>query len=357
MACLPAHRNDARMRARRGVGPQRDAPGSTNPHERIAMNTIRFTRRAAVAGALALAVGAAVAQQGAPVRLIVGYNAGGPVDGAARLIAPVFSKELGQTVVVENKPGANAAIAGDTVAKAGSDANLLWFAASPTITISPNISKKMLFDPAKDIRPLAPVVSYYNVLVLNKDLPFRSLKDLIDHAKANPGAITYGSAGVGGSNHLSGELFAAKTGTKMTHVPYKGNAPAMTDVIGGQLTMMFDITSTARNFIASGKVRGIAVTSPQRNPALPDVPTMAEAGVPGFDVGGWFALYGSAGIPAAAATRHNEAMNRALAQPELKAKLEDMGYVVWTGAAKLVAERAEKERAMWSTVTKGIEID
>jgi tripartite-type tricarboxylate transporter receptor subunit TctC len=321
------------------------------------MNTISLGRRLAVFGAFALAAGTGFAQQGAPVRLLVGYAPGGPVDAAARLIAPAFSRELGMQVVVENKPGANATIAGDSVAKAGPDSTVLWFAASPTVTISPNVMKKMAFDPAKDLKPLSPILSYYNVLVINKDLPFKSLKDLTDFAKANPAKVTYGSAGVGGSNHLCGELFALQAQAKMTHVPYKGNAPAMTDVIGGQLTMMFDIIGSARNYIAGGKVRAIAVTSPARNPSLPDVPTMAESGLPGFDVGGWYAIYGSPGMPAAMVARYNEAMNKALAQPELKARLEEMGYQLWTGAPRVVADRAEKERAMWATVTKGIEIE
>ncbi|MBI5257773.1 MAG: tripartite tricarboxylate transporter substrate binding protein [Burkholderiales bacterium] len=316
-----------------------------------------FTRRAAVLSGLALAASAALAQGGAPVRLLVGYAAGGPVDAAARLIAPALAKELGSPVQVENKPGANATLAGDMVAKGTPDGTLLWFAASPTVTISPNVMKKMAFDPGKDLTPLAPVLSYYNVLVINKDLPFQNLKELTDYAKANPEKVAYGSAGIGGSNHLCGELFAARSQVKLTHVPYKGNAPAMTDVMGGQLTMMFDIIGSARNYIAGGKVRAIAVTSPQRNASLPSVPTMSEAGLPGFDVGGWYGVYGPANTPAAVTARLNQAITKALAQPELKAKLEEMGYELWTGAPKLLADRAQKERAMWATVTKGIEID
>ena len=168
-------------------------------------------------------------------------------------------------MVVENKPGANATLAGDIVSKGPTDGTLLWFAASPTVTISPNVMKKMHFDPGKDLTPVAPVLSYYNVLVINKDLPYRNLKELVDFARANPDKVSYGSAGIGGSNHLSGELLAAKAGVKLTHVPYKGNAPAMTDVIGGQITMMFDIIGSARNYIAGGKVRALAVTTPARN--------------------------------------------------------------------------------------------
>jgi len=215
----------------------------------------------------------------------------------------------------------------------------------------------MAFDPARDLVALAPVLSYYNVLVVNKDQPFQNLKELIEYAKKNPGQLSYGSAGIGGSNHLSGELFAQQAGIKLTHVPYKGNAPSMTDVIGGQLAMMFDIVGGARGFIASGKVRAMAVTSPQRNPTLPNVPTMAEAGLPGFDVGGWYGVYAAAGTPPALVARLNQAITRALAQPELHNRLDEMGYELWTGAPKLLADRASKERAMWATVTKGIEIE
>ena len=313
--------------------------------------------RALLATAVACTAGALQAQQ-VPhtVRLLVGYSAGGPVDQAARVIAPVLSRELGTTVVVENKPGANATTAGDTVAKAGPDGSLLWFAASPTVTISPNVMK-MPFDPARDLTPVAPILSYYNVLVINKDLPFKSLHELVEYARANPTKVSYGSAGVGGSNHLSGELLAARTGTKMLHVPYKGNAPAMTDVIGGQITMMFDIISTARGYIAADKVRAIAVTSPARNPSLPQVPTMTESGIPDYEVGGWYAVYGPAQLPKALAARYTQAFANALKDPELKAKLDAAGYEPWTGGPEVVNARAGKERAMWATVTKDIKVD
>ncbi|MEJ8837241.1 Bug family tripartite tricarboxylate transporter substrate binding protein [Ramlibacter sp. AN1133] len=314
-------------------------------------------RRALLVTALAGTAGALQAQQvPATVRLVVGYAAGGPVDQAARTIAPVLARELGATVLVENKPGANATTAADSVAKAGPDGSLLWFAASPTVTISPNVMK-LPFDPAKDLTPVAPVLSYYNVLVINKDLPFRNLRELVEYAKANPGKVSYGSAGVGGSNHLSGELLAARTGTKMLHVPYKGNAPAMTDVIGGQLTMMFDIISTARTYIASEKVRAIAVTSPTRNPSLPQVPTMTESGIPDYEVGGWYAVYGPAQLPKALAARYTQAFATALKDPELKAKLEAAGYELWHGGPDTVDARARKERGMWATVTKDIKVE
>lgn len=307
---------------------------------------------------LALASGLAQAQPvPSTVRLLVGYAAGGPVDQGARMIAPVLARELGANVVVENRPGANATIAGDSVAKGPPDGSVLWFAASPTVTISPNVMSKMPFDPTQDLLPLAPVLSYYNVLVTNKDLPLRSLRELVDYARANPGKVSYGSAGVGGSNHLSGELLAARTGTTMLHVPYKGNAPAMTDVIGGQITMMFDIISTARSHIAGDKVRAIAVTSPARNPSLPNVPTMAEAGIADYEVGGWYAVYAPPQLPKALAVRYTQAFANALKDPDLRSKLEAAGYELWEGGPEVVDARARKERAMWATVTKDIKVE
>ena len=321
------------------------------------------SRRLATA-ALALAPFAfalpAAAQDGQPVRLIVGYAAGGPVDQGARLFGQALSKELGMPVMVENKPGANATIAGNEVVRAKPDGLTLWFAASPTITISPNVMTKMPFDPAKDLTPVAPILSYYNVLVVNNGEPYKNVQELVAYAKANPGKLAYGSAGVGGSNHLGALLFARRSGIEMNHIPYKGNAPAMTDVIGGQLNMMLDIISTASSYIHSGKVRAIAVTSPQRNASLPDVPTFAESGIEGlkgFDVGGWYGVYGPKGMAPELVAKLNKATNAALAQPDLKKRYKDLGYDEWTGNPQKLAERAAKERAMWATVTQGITVD
>ena len=293
---------------------------------------------------------------GQTVRLVVGYAPGGPVDAAARLFAPALSRELGQPVVVENKPGAGGAMGGDMVAKAAPNGLLLFFAASPTMTISPHILKAMAFDTAKDVTPIAPLVSYTNVLVVNKDQPFKTVPELVAYAKANPGKVAYGSAGMGASNHLSGELFALRTGATLNHVPYKGNAPAMTDVIGGQINMMFDIIGSARNYVASNRVRAVAVTSRERNASMPDVPSMREVGIADYDVGGWYALYGPAKMPADLVARLNDATRKALAGDELKNKLIEQGYDIWTGSPQLVSERAARELTLWGTVTKGIQV-
>jgi tripartite-type tricarboxylate transporter receptor subunit TctC len=322
------------------------------------MNRSRITRRLALGmGALLLAASHAAAQTSSPVRLLVGYAAGGPVDAAARLFAPVLAKELGTQVIVDNRPGASGALAGAAVAKAPADGLTLFFAASPTITISPNLPNKMPFDPAKDLTPIAPVLSYANVLVVNKELPLQNLKDLIAYARAHPGKLFYGSAGIGASNHLSGELFAAQTKTQLTHVPYKGNAPAMTDVIGGQISMMFDITSTARNFIAADRVRALAVTSRERNPSLPDVPTMREAGLPGYEVIGWYGVYGPAQMPGATVARVGEAVRKALASDQLHTLWTEHGYEPWAGGPDVLAAQAARDREMWAGVTQGMKLE
>jgi tripartite-type tricarboxylate transporter receptor subunit TctC len=293
---------------------------------------------------------------GQTVRLVVGYAAGGPVDAAARLFAPALSRELGQSVVVENRPGAGGAMGGDAVAKATPNGLLLFFAASPTMTISPHILKSMPFDTAKDVTPIAPILSYANVLVVNKDQPFKTVPELISYAKAHPNKLAYGSAGMGASNHLSGELFALRTGTTLTHVPYKGNAPAMTDVIGGQINMMFDIIGSARNYVSSGRVLAVAVTSRERNVSMPDVPTMREAGLADYEVGGWYGLYGPAKLPAEMVQRLNDATRKALASDDLKNKWAEQGYDLWVGPPQWLAERAARELALWATVTKGIQV-
>ena len=322
------------------------------------------TRRLALsllATATVLAIASpAIAQDNPPIRLLVGYSAGGPVDQGARLVSVALSKELGTSVIVENKPGANATMAGSEVARAKPDGLTLWFAASPTVTISPNVMTKMPFDPAKDLTAVSPVLSYYNVLVVNNDQPFKTTRELVDYAKAHPSTLSYGSAGVGGSNHLGMLLFARRSGVEVNHIPYKGNAPAMTDVIGGQISMMMDIISTASVYIQSKKVRAIGVTSPQRNAMLPDVPTLAESGIEGlkgFDVGGWYGVYGPKGLSPELTTKLNKAINAALKQPELAKRLKELGYDEWQGEPQKLTDRAAKERAMWATVTQGIVVD
>jgi tripartite-type tricarboxylate transporter receptor subunit TctC len=319
-----------------------------------------FSRRSsllAVGAALACLAGSSWAQTqstGPTVKLIVGYAAGGPVDAAARVFAPVLSRELSQPVIVENRAGAGGAVAGNSVVKAAPNGLELFFAASPTMTISPHVLKAMAFDPLKDLAPLAPILSYANVLVINQNQPFKTLPELVAYAKANPGKLAYGSAGMGASNHLSGELFARRAGVTMTHVPYKGNAPAMTDVMGGQIQMMFDIVGGAKSHIDGGKVRPLAVTSKERNPALPQLPSMTELGIRDYDVGGWYGLYGPLGMASEASQKVAAATARALQDAELNKRWIDQGYVIWNAKPADLAERMRREHALWAEVTKGM---
>jgi tripartite-type tricarboxylate transporter receptor subunit TctC len=307
-----------------------------------------------------LAAPPAAAQNAQPVRLLVGYPPGGSADQSARALAQALGKELGVAVVVENKPGANATIAGNEVARAKPDGLTLWYSASPTITISPNVMSKMPFDPAKDLTPIAPVVNYYNVLVVNPGGPYKTIRELVAYAKAHPGKLSYGSVGVGGSNHLGLLLFARRAGIEMNHIPYKGSMPALTDVIGGQIDMMLDVVGNSMPYIQSGKIRAIALASPQRNASLPDVPSMAESGIDSlkdFDVGGWSGVYAPKGMAPELAAKLNQAVNAALAQPELQSRIKNLGYDAWIGTPGDLAERGAKERAMWATVTQGIVVD
>jgi tripartite-type tricarboxylate transporter receptor subunit TctC len=317
------------------------------------MTTRRLTFALALAACWALP---AAAQTPAAVRLVVGYAAGGPVDAAARQFAPQLARELGTTVIVENRPGASGSLAAAAVTSAVPDGQTLFFAASPTLTINPNIYRKLPFDPAA-LTPIAPLLTYANVLVVNTESPVRSVRDLMAQAASQPGKLSYGSAGTGSSNHLSGELLAAQSKTKLLHVPYKGNAPAMNDLLGGQISMMFDIVGSARPQIAGGRIRALAVTSRERNASLPDVPTMRESGLPKFEVIGWFGLYGPPKLQPALALKLGDAARKAIGSEELKPLWNEQGYERWNGTAETLATQARKDRAMWSTVTKGIELE
>lgn len=320
----------------------------------------RLTRRHAALAALVsltvMSAGPVAAQPNQPIKLVVGYAAGGPVDASARLFAVAWGQALGQTVLVENRVGAGGAIGGDSVVKAKPDGLTVFYGASPTMTISAHVLPSMPFKPATDLTPVAPVLGYTNMLVINKDQPFKTVSELVAYAKANPGKLSYGSAGNGASNHLSGELFAARAGIKMTHVPYKGNAPAMTDVIGGQINMMFDIISTAKTYVDSGKVLAVAVTSKGRNKAMPNLPSMQEAGVPNYDVGGWYALFVPNKTDPALVKKYADASNQVMNSPAMKAKLTELGYDEWHGTAKDVTDRIQREDKVWGDLIKTIQI-
>lgn len=286
-----------------------------------------------------------------PIKLIVGYSAGGPVDATGRIFARFLADQLKGSVVVENKAGASGMIAADYTAKATPDGYTLNFVASPSMTITPVVQRSKLFDPRKDFTLIGGVVQYANVLLIGPQIPAKSVAELVAYAKANPDKVSFGSAGVGGSNHLSAELMRQSTGTEMLHVPYKGNSPAMMDVVSGKITFMFDIIGTGRNFIESGQARGLAVTSKTRNPSLPDVPTMIEAGIAGFEVVGWFAVIGPNKMPEPVVTQLRTALEAVRKNPEFRKAVEAVGYTVDDGiGATELAARIDREYKMWQGV-------
>ncbi len=268
-----------------------------------------------------------------PIRWLIPFSAGGPTDALARAIAPKLGESLGVPIVVDNRVGAGGGIAMETLARATPDGYTIGMGHTGTQAINPHIYTKLAYDPLKDFEAITPLVSYVNVLVVNPAVPAKTVADLVDYAKANPDKVTFASGGIGATNHLSGELLKSITGAPMVHVPYKGSAPALVDVMAGNVTAMFDILVTSLPQIRAGKVRPLAVTSNQRSEFAPDIPTMSESGVPGYSDAGsdlWFGVFAPAGTPKAIVTRLNVELKKALAAPEVKERIKAQAYSVWT---------------------------
>jgi tripartite-type tricarboxylate transporter receptor subunit TctC len=274
-----------------------------------------------------LVVEAASAQTPYPtktVRLMVGANAGGGTDIVARMLAEKLAESMKGTFVVENKPGASNTIAGDLTAKAPPDGHTILVATNTGQAIAPHLLR-LGFDPIKDLIPIGLVVNVPNVLVVGASVPVNSVAELIAAMKARPGEFKYASSGVGSTQHIAGEAFDAAAGVKGMHVPYKGSAQAHLDIIGGNVQMMFDTTSSAMGQIKAGKFKPLAVTSERRSSELPDVPTLAEAGLPGFDMTTWYAVYVTAGTPPDIVAKLQAELTRIVALSDVQAKLRGLG--------------------------------
>ncbi len=305
--------------------------------------------------ALALAPGLALAQAfpNKPIRLVNPFSAGGGLDQLARNLAQKMSESMGQPVVVENRTGASGNIGAELVAKEKGDGYVLLMGSSATHGISPALyGAKLPFDPIKDFTALSVSVVQKNVLVVNANTPARDVAELVAYARANPGKVSYGSPGAGTSQHLSGELFKHIAKVDMTHVPYKGSAAAMTDLLGDRITMMFTDIPTAIPHIKAGKLRALGVTSAEASPALPDIKPLAAQGLAGFDLKAWYGVMGPADMPRAVAERLNTEINKALKSPEMHEKL------MASGQEPLVLGLAEsdayvkREIARWAEVVK-----
>lgn len=279
-----------------------------------------------VTAVFAVAATAAFAQAypSKPVRVQVGANAGGGTDIIARMLADKFQGAMGQPFVVENRPGASNTIAADFTAKAPPDGHTLLVATNTGQAIAPHLIN-LAFDSNKDLIPVALIVVVPNVLVVGPGVPANNVRDLIALIKAKPEGFAYGSSGVGSTQHLAGEAFNLAAGTKAVHVPYKGSAQALADLVGGQIQLDFDTTSSAMSFIKGGKVKALAVMSPKRTPELPDVPTLAEAGLPGVEMTTWYGLFVTAGTPKPVVDKLAAELKRVLALPDVQAKLKGLG--------------------------------
>ncbi len=284
-------------------------------------------KRLAVLLAFVLAVPAAFAQAwpSKPIRLVVPYPPGGPVDISARLLAPKLQESLGQPVLVENKPGAGGNIGADHVAKSGPDGYALLMGAIATHAINPTLYPKIPYDAINDFRHVALVVQVPNVLVVGNAVPAKSVAELVALARAQPGKLDFASGSTGSTGHLAGELFKQMTGTYMVHIPYKGAAPAVADLIGGRVDLIFDNLASALPNIKSGKVRALAVTTKRRSGFLPELPTLDEAGLKGFDLTTWWGVMAPAKTPPPINDRLALEIAKAMESPEVKDRLRAMG--------------------------------
>jgi len=287
-----------------------------------------------------------------PIKLIVPFAAGGTSDILGRLLGEKLQAALKQTVIIENRAGAGGVVGADAVAKSPPDGYTLLLGTIASHAINPAMKSKMPYDASKDFAHVALLGSISNVLLVGTDQPFKSVKDVIAAAKAKPDSIAFASAGQGSSQHMSGELFKLLAGADLAHVPYKGSAPAIQDLIGNQIPSSFETVTVALPHIQAGKVRALAVTSAQRSAALPNVPTMQEAGVPGFDVSSWQAMYAPAGTPAAIVTRLNSEIEKILAMPEVKARLDTLGLVHNPLTPAQFADFNRQEIAKWTRVAR-----
>ncbi|MBK0393130.1 Bug family tripartite tricarboxylate transporter substrate binding protein [Ramlibacter algicola] len=312
-----------------------------------------FNRRSIALATLALAAAPAFAQQvhwpTKPIRIVVTFTPGGAPDTLARILADKWSS-LGQTVTVDNKPGAGGNIGADFVAKSAADGHTLVVGTVGTHSINPALYATMPYNAQKDFTPIVFLASTPNLLVVNKDVPAKTTQELIALAKKQP--LSFGSSGSGTSIHLSGELFNTMAGVKMQHIPYKGRAAAIPDLLGGRIQMIFDNMPSALPLVKTGELRAIAVTSAKRSPAAPDIPTLAETGLPGFEATSWFALFAPAGLPRDVQMKINAETARVLAMPDVKEKLATLGLEPNPGTPEQLATFQQAELVKWAKVVK-----
>ena len=331
---------------------------SANPQARKALFAVMMFCSAAV-GAQAPSTGSGQAYPAKAVRMIVGFPAGGTSDIMARLTGQKLSEAWGQTFIIDNRPGAGGNIGTELVAKSAPDGYTLLVSPGSTLTSNPAVYSKVPFDTVRDFAPVTIIAGVPNALVVHPSVPVNNVKELIALAKSRPGQLAYASTGAGQSTHLSAELLKLSAGINMIHVPYKGSAPALTDIVAGQVSVMFDNLPSCLPFIKSGRLKPLAVSSATRSRALPDLPTVAESGVPGFDVTVWFAVLAPAATPRDIVNRLNGEIIKAIKTPDMRERLAQQGAEPVGNTSDEFAAVIKRDLAKWAKVVKdaGIKLD
>lgn len=318
------------------------------------MSDLDPTRRALLGGAATMLGLAAITRpamtQGGPITLIVPFAAGGATDVVSRLVGKNFGERIGRTVVIENVGGAGGVVGAQRLLRSAPDGATLLMGTVATHAINPLMAKQPPYDPVKDFTPVSLIAMVPNVLVVNKDLPAKSVSELIGLLKASPNRYSYGSSGIGTPPHLSGELFKSMAGVQMEHVPYRGGGPAMTDLIGGQIPILFDVLSGAAGSIKGGSARALAVTTKDRSPTFPDLPTVAESGLPVYETYTWNAIFAPAGTPADLVEHYSKEFQALVADREIVSRFAELSAVPVGSTPQALAKQVRDENAKWAPI-------
>ena len=318
-------------------------------------NQIRSMLRVVSILAAVLAASSALAQATFPnrtVTMIVGFAPGGGTDIASRIIAKKLSENVGQSVVVENRAGAGGNIATEIVARSQPDGYMLLLASVGSLSVAPHLIAKLPYDPVRDLAPVTMAVMFPNVLVVHPSVAAQTLADFVKLAQAKPGSINYGSSGIGGAGHLAGELFRLMAKVDIVHVPYKGGGPAVTDLLAGQVGAVFATPASAGQYVKAGKLRALAVTGTARSPSMPEVPTVAESGYPGYEATNWYAYVVAAKTPKDIVERWNRELVKVLNAPDVREQLLHHGLEPQPGTSEALAKHIERELVTWGRVVK-----
>ena len=359
---LPNHPSTrARLHRPSSARGARMPPGRRPPSDRRARRTCAPAVAAGVLSGLvaALAAGlfpsawAQTAWPARPIRIIVPFAPGGPNDVLARLIGARFGEAFGQPAIIDNRGGAGGTIGAEATARSPADGYTLAMGGSSNLAVAPSLYAKLPYDPLRDFSPVANIARVPYLLVVNPRVPARNVKELVAMARTKPGYLNYGSSGVGSMSSLAAEWFNASAGTRIVHIPFKGTAPALTEVIAGSVDLMMADMGLALAHAKAGRMRALAITTSRRSPTAPDIPTVAESGLPGFEVSPWFGLVGPAGLPREIVERLNREVNTALRSPELLRRFAELGYETAPGSAEQFAAEIRRDIELYRRIVKG----